>query len=78
VTITNTNLGDLLRAAELKDRLRDKCKASMAFESNWEVVSDWTEQSRYESKIDSKKARSLIKAISSSRNGVLQWMKSYW
>ena len=72
------NLVGLLRAAELKEKLEAKCKSSKKFESNWEAVRDWTEQIRYETKIDSRKARIMLKAIDDSRNGVLRWMKLYW
>ena len=72
------NLVGLLRAAELKEKLEAKCKASKKFESNWDAVIDWTEQTRYETNIDSQTARMMLRAVGDSRNGVLKWMKSYW
>ena len=47
------DLVGLLRAAELKDKLEAKCKSSKKFESNWDAVRYWTEQTRYETTIDS-------------------------
>ena len=67
-----------MRTAGLNDYLEVKRKASRRFEKNWEVVEDWTEQTRYETKIDRIKAIRIISAISSSRNGVLRWLKTYW
>jgi hypothetical protein len=72
------DLAALMRLAELKDKLDERCKVSSKFQSNWEVVTRWTEQSRYETNIDSKTARMILKAIGDSRNGVLRWMKSYF
>ena len=68
----------LVRAAELKDKLDARCKVSSRFKANWEVVRGWTEQIRYETNVDSKRARAMLRAIGDSRNGVLKWMKSYW
>ncbi len=72
------NLVALLRAAELNEKLEAKCKSSKKFESNWDAVIDWTEQTRYETNIDSQTARMMLRAVGDSRNGVLKWMKSYW
>ena len=68
----------LVRAAELKDKLDARCKVSSRFKANWEVVRGWTEQIRYETNVDSKRARAMLRAIGDSRNGFLKWMKSYW
>jgi len=68
----------LLRAAELKDKLDAQCRSSKKFEANWYAVTDWTEQIRYETNVDSKRARAMLRAIGDSRNGFLKWMKSYW
>jgi hypothetical protein len=68
----------LVRLAELRDKLDARCLASSTFRSNWEIVGGWTEQSRYETNIDSKAARLMLKAIGDSRDGVLRWMKSFF
>jgi HEPN domain-containing protein len=72
------DLVGLLRAAELKEKLEAKCKSSKKFEINWDVVIDWTEQTRYETNIDRQTARMMLRAVGDSRNGVLRWMKMYW
>jgi hypothetical protein len=72
------DLTSLMRTAGLNDYLAMKCQSSIRFRENWGVVEDWTEQTRYETKIDRKKANRIISAISGSRNGVLRWLKKYW
>ena len=72
------DLVSLVASAELKEKLVAKCKASKGFEKNWDVVRDWTEQIRYETNVNIKTARMMLKAIDDSRNGVLKWVRSYW
>ena len=72
------DLESLLRTAGLNNKLDAKTKSSKKFQEHWETVKSWTEQTRYESNIDTLKARKLIRAISDSRDGVLKWMSSYW
>lgn len=62
------NLEAMLYAAEAQDR---------AFSDNWEVVQQWSEQSRY-LRTDSLKARKLVDAISNRRHGVMRWLTQYW
>lgn len=45
----------LFRRTELQQRLVAKCNSSKRFAENWEVIQDWTEQSRYETNIDKKR-----------------------
>jgi hypothetical protein len=44
---------------------------------NWNVVSDWTEGSRYVRK-PAAEAQALVQAIADPNNGVLQWIKARW
>ena len=48
------------------------------FKSNWDQVIGWSEEKRYETRIDSKSASALYRAITDPRNGVLVWLKKYW
>jgi HEPN domain-containing protein len=72
------DLAALVRTAELQEKLDARSKMSASFRLNWEVVKGWTEQIRYESNIDSEKARLMLKAIGDPRTGVLRWMRSFW
>ena len=46
-------------------------------QANWEIVKDWTEESRYERKTQAQ-AQQLIAAITDAAHGVLPWIKRRW
>ena len=68
----------LLVRAELGLELKNQEATVIQFKLNWAVVKDWSEHKRYETQIDTKRARDLYRAITNSRNGVLPWLKKYW
>ena len=70
-------IGDLVKSAELKTQLDKVKKENKSFETNWAIVKDWNEESRYK-EYNQKEAEDLISAISNSQNGVLQWLKLHW
>lgn len=58
-----------IRIQEAKVLLDNKCYESVIqFRSNWTLVCEWSEEKRYETRIASKKARELFRAIANSRN----------
>lgn len=71
------NLSNLVKTAGLWQTLVKEIKSNKNFESNWAVVKDWTESSRYE-KLSEKKAKDLYSAVTNRKHGVLQWIKQYW
>ena len=72
------DLAGLVRTAGLQIVLESRCLSAAEFEENWTAVKGWTEQGRYETNVDSKKAKRLLEAVSNPKNGVLKWLKSYW
>jgi HEPN domain-containing protein len=67
------NLDVLLEVSELKAELaKDR-----AFQANWNMVREWSEESRYR-EYDQESADSILRAISSSPSGVLQCIQKYW
>jgi len=74
---TPTGLKILIRVAPLSDAHREAVRASMIFEANWNIVKDWSEQSRYKkhSRYD---AESIFTAIADKKHGVLKWIKQHW
>jgi hypothetical protein len=75
------NLNDLLKACEL-DSLReadafDAQGAATAFGTNWQIVAQWNEHSRYR-KMSKVNAVKLHKAITHPSEGVMSWVKKYW
>jgi len=70
------NFTNLVGTAELTADLNNR-KMAQAFEINWGVVVQWSEESRYESRGE-QEAKDLIAAIEDATDGVLVWIKAYW
>jgi hypothetical protein len=70
------NLPELLDLAELKKDLKVAMQADPILEAAWNVVCDWTEESRYAvwTRADAQKVLGAIKG----RGGVLPWIKRRW
>jgi len=71
------DLTKLLRLAGLERQRAIDGKADQQFEAAWAITKDWTEQSRYETKLISD-AQYLLEAISDTEHGVMQWIKRHW
>lgn len=71
------DLNKLLRTARLDHVYQQTIVADKAFESNWAVVKDWKESSRYRewNKCD---ATNLIAAVQDAQHGVLTWLRKHW
>jgi HEPN domain-containing protein len=69
------NFTNLVGTAELTADLNNR-KAAEAFEINWGVAVQWSEESRYESKGE-QEAKDLIAAIEDATDGVLVWIKAH-
>jgi hypothetical protein len=48
------------------------------FKNNWEIVSWWSEESRYDRSIDQPLAEMMLDAVSDPQHGVMQCIKQYW
>jgi len=48
------------------------------FTSNWAVVKDWSEKTRYIKSIPPTTAKDLLSAITSRSYGVMKWLKICW
>ena len=62
------DLASLANLAGLQEELKNHQQSVVQFSSNWALVIKWSEQDRYETHIDPKKARDLYRAITNSRN----------
>ena len=71
------SLMNLVKTAGLEASLNAEIGADQGFASNWNVVKDWSEQSRY-TQMDERNAEALIQAISDRRHGVLRWLRRHW
>lgn len=71
------NLKELAVLSNLDDDIRSQTAVDKPFRSNWDLVTQWSERSRYEHS-DRAKAKDLINAIMSSDSGVMPWVKQRW
>lgn len=65
------DLAILRKAAGLEDKMDDDDAISV----QWNIVKDWSEQSRYRTGATEQEARNLFQAI---ETGVLPWIKACW
>jgi HEPN domain-containing protein len=72
------NLTELVVLANLKDELLTSRQASEKFAAGWDVVSRWTEESRYTFPLAKNDAEELLDAIVRRKDGVLPWIKRHW
>ena len=71
------DIRSLAKMAGLELKLNKRLSV-VQFKSNWDFVSKWSEERRYETQVPPQDAKDLYRAITNSRNGVLVWLKKYW
>lgn len=71
------NLENLLSLAGLRAAFAEECARDAAFQTNWAVVKDWSEETRYQA-TGEQQARDILDAISDDQHGVLQWLRRNW
>jgi hypothetical protein len=71
------DLVKLVRIGGLEPDLNTAIGLDAAFRANWNVVKDWSEESRYERHTE-QEARDLYKATASPNHGVLAWIRQHW
>jgi HEPN domain-containing protein len=68
---------DLVRVAGIEEAAEAARKTDLQFAANWQVVEAWSEQSRYEPRMESD-ARNLLLALRDRKHGVLRWLREHW
>lgn len=71
-------LETLLKISGLGADHARELNSNQSFSLNWTIVKDWSEQFRYRFGISKQEAQDLYTAITSSKNGVLSWLKRRW
>ena len=70
-------LKKLTKLAALENKLEQHERQNRNFSSNWALVAQWNEKSRYERRSLSQ-AQALIDALDNRQDGVLKWLKLHW
>jgi len=68
---------DLMKASGLYTRFEKIKKGDKKIQQYWKIVSDWSEESRYNLH-SLQKALDLYEAVSNSKKGILKWIEKYW
>ena len=69
---------ELISAAGLGEEWQKELQSTKAFNENWAVVKQWSEQKRYAVKIAESDAKDLLSAITDPSSGVITWLKKLW
>jgi HEPN domain-containing protein len=70
-------LVELANSARLSAVIDQLKQSDQDFDRNWAQVSQWSEESRYETHTE-QEARQMIIAVSDLDHGVLQCLRQYW
>lgn len=71
------NLENLVGLAGLRQALNERMGQDENFGTNWGIVAQWNESSRYEA-TDRFTSQVMISSIIHRRSGVFQWIKAHW
>jgi len=71
------DLADLVKLANLQAAFGSARGANPNLELRWGITSDWTEESRYQTKTQPE-AEQLYEAITNDPDGVQQWIRTVW
>lgn len=71
------NLEDLMGLANFQTEFDLAAAADADLRSNWEIVKDWNELSRY-ARTGQDDAEDMYEAVADKKHGVLSWVKAPW
>lgn len=71
------DIAKLLDIAGLSEEYSREASQDPAFRTNWAVVKDWSEESRYQNRHE-QQAQELLDAVGDPQHGVLRWLKENW
>jgi HEPN domain-containing protein len=71
------DLKELVRLALLKSELETAVQVDAVLDTNWTIVQDWSENSRYQRKT-AQEAASLLLAVEDQTGGLFPWVRQRW
>jgi HEPN domain-containing protein len=77
-TVYIHDLRKLAAVAKVDVAIAQLTNADPAFQQNWEIVTEWSEESRYDRAVDQGLAELMMNAVANARSGVLRCIKRYW
>lgn len=71
------DLNELLRVAKLDGQFKNDCQLLKTLQANWTIVTNWSEQVRYQHHIAQTTAQEFYEAITETQTGILSWLKNF-
>lgn len=71
------DLKELVKLADLESERLQLEKQNLIFATNWTIVKDWNESSRYRV-IKKAEARNLYDSVTDPISGILTWIQQHW
>ncbi len=71
------DLNKLLGVAGLRAELENEAKRNPRLQENWDIVAQWTEESRYQ-QTEKALAHYLLSAVVEENHGIFPWIKKHW
>lgn len=71
------DLKKLAGLSGLQQAITDQAVSDVGFRTNWDVVTLWSEKSRYDI-LNRAKTRQMLDAIMEENSGVMPWIKQRW
>ncbi len=68
----------LINVSGLKSDFEKHEKESNEFAANWGTIKDWSEEIRYNTTVEQKRAIDVLAAITDKDYGILEWLKKSW
>lgn len=72
------DLSKLLNISGVKALHDEAMGTNRAFATNWSLVKEWTEKSRYKTSVPEAVANDFYSAVTDPNSGVLPWLKKHW
>lgn len=72
------NPSQLLNISGVKQLHDAEMASNRAFATNWGIVKDWSENSRYQVSVAEPVVRDFFAAVTDPRDGVIPWLKRHW
>jgi hypothetical protein len=71
------DIAKLTLTAQLEGARILRSQADSTFALNWNVVTSWSEESRYADRTETQ-AKELFEAVADANHGVLPWLRTFW
>jgi HEPN domain len=71
------DLRKLVLLAKIDEARVERASGDDIFRRNWEIVTSWSEDSRYRT-VDQASCRAFLDAIMEEHHGLLPWIKQLW